>query len=232
MGKIWRVVETQEKAATREITANRDEQERLEELLDQHKPSRMPGTGNLSYLLATPFRYPPLEYGSRFGGEQSPGIFYGALELQTALLETAVYLWLFQRGSRAATALSQIRDERMSFSVPVNTLLALDTSSADLTPLSAQLSAPADWSLSQAFGGRARQTGAEAIWYVSARRKEGTNVAVLSPAGLASKRESGRQHWQLRLTRDHCWFGLHNGESHEFSRTMLEEEGVLEHPAL
>lgn len=232
MGKIWRVVETQEKAATRDITASSVEQERLEELLDLHKPRRLPGTEKLSYLLATPFRYPPLQHGSRFGRDTEPGIFYGALELQTAFAETAVYLWLFQQGSRAGAALDTIRDERMSFSARVNTLSALDLRNQTFDDCRAGLSSPSDWTESQAFGSSARQAGAAAIWYPSARCSDGTNIGLLSPAALASRREATCRHWKLRLSRDSCWFGQLNGEAHEFVRERFDEAGYLQHPAL
>jgi hypothetical protein len=232
MGKIWRVVETQEKAAARDITSNRDEQERLEELLELHKPPAPPGTEKLSYLLATPFRYPPLEHGSRFGTETEPGIFYGALELHTAFAETAAYLWLFQAGSRAGQVLDTIRDERMSFSARVSSLSALDLREAVFRDLRRDLASPSDWSQSQDFGTRARKASAEAIWYPSARCEQGTNVALLSPKAMASRKEAGRRHWKLRLTRESCWFGELSGEAFEFERGGFEREGYLRHPAL
>jgi len=42
-------------------------------------------------LLITPFRYPPLRHGSRFGPRQERGIFYGSRCRQGALVEGAYY---------------------------------------------------------------------------------------------------------------------------------------------
>ncbi|MCV6615090.1 MAG: RES family NAD+ phosphorylase [Cellvibrionaceae bacterium] len=40
--------------------------------------------------MSTPFRYPPLAYGSRFGSTLERGIFYASQELATAFAESAV----------------------------------------------------------------------------------------------------------------------------------------------
>ncbi|OJT00371.1 hypothetical protein BEE62_09960, partial [Marinobacter nauticus] len=63
-GQLFRVVESQEDIATTRIVDNMQEQARLEQLLDASKPPIPEQAGKLHYLLATPFRYPPLKYGS------------------------------------------------------------------------------------------------------------------------------------------------------------------------
>jgi hypothetical protein len=62
----WRVVESQHQVSTRKLVDTLEEQALLEELIDSAKP-RDTTNGRLHYLLSTPFRYPPLPYGSRFG---------------------------------------------------------------------------------------------------------------------------------------------------------------------
>jgi hypothetical protein len=42
-------------------------------------------------LLTTPFRYPPLRHGSRFGSRQYRGIFYGSRSRSGCLVEGAYY---------------------------------------------------------------------------------------------------------------------------------------------
>ena len=64
---VYRIVETQEYAATMNLVDDLEEQELLEQLLDEVKPPYKKGTQKLHYLISTPFRYPPLKYGSRFG---------------------------------------------------------------------------------------------------------------------------------------------------------------------
>ena len=56
------------------------------------------GGADSHYLLATPFRYPPLPYGSRFGSRFEPSLFYGARSASTALAESAYYRFVFWSG--------------------------------------------------------------------------------------------------------------------------------------
>ena len=69
---VFRIVETQEIAATTGLVDDLEEQHLLEQLLDKVKPSYREGTEKLHYLISTPFRYPPLKYGSRFGDITMP----------------------------------------------------------------------------------------------------------------------------------------------------------------
>src|SRR5512133_314712 len=89
----WRVVEAQHLVSTRKLVDSLAEQEALEEVLEAGKPRVPPEREfeGLHYLLATPFRYPPLRHGSRFGAPALRGIWYGAEALQTSLAEAAYY---------------------------------------------------------------------------------------------------------------------------------------------
>ncbi len=228
----WRVVETQEIAATAAITASAAEQSRLEELLEASKPALAPDLARLSYLLFTPFRYPPLRYGSRFGSEFERGIFYGALELATAFAESAVYLWLFRAGPVDLGPLEVIRDQRSSYRVPVATPLGLDIRESAFVDVRGELTRRDDWGAPQRFGRDARDVGVQAIWYPSCRYA-GTNLAVLDPAALAANRESDVQAWNLRLDSERCWFGSQTrGDSHEFTFDQFADNGAIPHPAL
>jgi hypothetical protein len=75
-GTLLRMVESQEQIATNRLVDALDKQQLLEELLEGTKPDYRPGTRHLHYLLATPFRYPPLRHGSRFGRRSEPALFY------------------------------------------------------------------------------------------------------------------------------------------------------------
>src|SRR3954452_2053811 len=96
----WRVVEAQHQLSTRKLVASAEAQELLEELLERVKPPD-DTHGRLHYLLFTPFRYPPLRHGSRFGSRHERGIWYGAEDRRTAFAEVAYYRLLFLEGSRA-----------------------------------------------------------------------------------------------------------------------------------
>ncbi len=80
----WRVVESQHQVSTRKLVDSAEEQVLLEEMIDRVKPPDITG-GRLHYLLFTPFRYPPLKHGSRFGGRRERGIWYGSGDRRTAL---------------------------------------------------------------------------------------------------------------------------------------------------
>ena len=66
-GKLVRLVESQEQVATLQLVDTLEEQALLEELIETSKPHLPPSSETLHYLLKTPFRYPPLRWGSRFG---------------------------------------------------------------------------------------------------------------------------------------------------------------------
>ena len=97
-GTIHRVVESQEQVATNALVDTLAEQALLEELLERSKPPLADGSRGLHYLLATPFRYPPLPWGSRFGSRFEPSLFYAARHVDTALAEGAFYRFVFWTG--------------------------------------------------------------------------------------------------------------------------------------
>ena len=96
----WRAVEGQHEVSTRKLVANAQEQALLEELIDRAKPPDLT-RGRLHYLLATPFRYPPLRWGSRFGTRQEQGIWYGSETRDAMFAEVAYYRFVFLEGTRA-----------------------------------------------------------------------------------------------------------------------------------
>lgn len=232
LGLCWRVVETQEVAATRAITKSSDDQRRLEELLDLSKPNIPMDCEGLSYLLMTPFRYPPLKYGSRFGSTMERGIFYGSADLRTAFAETAVYFWLFQSGPIIKGPLEIIRDQRTAFSSRLSSQKALDLAGLSSVMDLHEVCNPASWNYSQAIGARLRAIGAEFFWYPSARIESGKNIAVLSPKAFASREPDKQLHWNVQFSSTTCWFGRHGSESFEFNRSSFEFDGLIPHPAL
>ena len=84
-GDVFRLVESQEQVATNSLVRTLAEQALLEDLIETSKP-QLPGPAiRLHYLLATPFRYPPLPWGSRFGRCFEPSLFYAARTRDTVL---------------------------------------------------------------------------------------------------------------------------------------------------
>lgn len=90
----WRVVEAQHISSSRDLVDTLEEHDLLEELIEESKPSI---AKDKHYLIFSPFRYPPLKYGSRFGSLYEPSLWYGSLELETAFAEVAYYRLQFFR---------------------------------------------------------------------------------------------------------------------------------------
>lgn len=232
-GRLWRIVEHQEQAATRAVTGSAREQSRLEELLESQKPAWLPGSEALHWLLKTPFRYPPLRYGSRFGSADGPGILYGSERRETAMTEAATYLWLFRAGPADTGALEVIRDGRTALRFAFRTDSGADLSRDEVAHHRARLCDPGSWTDSQALGDALRVAGAELIRYPSARHAGGISSAVLSPAAVAAARQPLQEHWQFRLDGERCWWGRGDGLAYEVHyRDLADESGRIPHPAL
>ncbi|MGY3822375.1 hypothetical protein [Acinetobacter haemolyticus] len=60
-GTLYRLVESQEQIATRQLVDTLEEQALLEDMLELVKPPYPPKSEHLHYLFKTPFRYPPLK---------------------------------------------------------------------------------------------------------------------------------------------------------------------------
>ncbi|TXS95824.1 RES family NAD+ phosphorylase [Parahaliea maris] len=232
-GHIWRIVEYQEEAATRNITRSAAEQDRLEQLLDAHKPSYPPATDHLHWILKAPFRYPPLRHGSRFGLATEMGILYGARERNTAMVESAVYLWLFQQGLQDLGPLEVIKDGRCALHFAVNHQRVADLTTPDVREWWDRISDPADYHFSQQLGSSLRESGSGMIWFRSARWAQGVNCAVLDPAAIAANTVPVQSQWSLRIDTTTCWWGRPGGERFEIQYSeVADQAGRIPHPAL
>src|SRR4030067_303703 len=92
-GTPWRVVESQQRISTRQLVDSDAEHILLEDLIEGSKPEipEAPALAGLHFLLFSPFRYPPLPWGSRFGAKHEPSLWYGSDTLETALPAAAAY---------------------------------------------------------------------------------------------------------------------------------------------
>ena len=98
-GAVLRITDRQGESGTADLVDGLLEQARLEQLIDTVKPpipcdwpEASDGRPMPSHpLLLTPFRYPPLASGSRFGRAHQRHLFYGARALETALAERAFH---------------------------------------------------------------------------------------------------------------------------------------------
>ncbi|MBR9805357.1 RES family NAD+ phosphorylase, partial [bacterium] len=113
-GTLSRVVESQQRIATLHLVDSLEEQAVLEALIDQAKPPASIDHDKFHYLISSPFRYPPLRHGSRFGSRYEPSLFYGSLSIQCALAECAYYRFVFLEGMSEPIA-APVRSEHSSF---------------------------------------------------------------------------------------------------------------------
>jgi len=202
-GKAWRVVEGQHVVSTRKLVDSRDEQEILETLIEERKPplADAPEFEGLHYLLSTPFRYPPLRHGSRFGTRNEPSLWYGSTRVRTALAETAYYRLLFLEGT--AADLGPLVLELTAFRAPYRTSRGVDLCRAPFDVHHAVLAAPDHYEQTQRLGAAMRGAGVEAFRYPSARDAAGgVNVGLFTPRAFASKRPESPEGWSAVLTRD------------------------------
>jgi hypothetical protein len=190
-GSVWRVVEAQHRVSTMRITETLDEQALIERLVEESKPIVPEPARRLHFLLATPFRYRPLPYGSRFRrAGQREGVFYAAEHVETAMAEVAFYRFLIRRDAPDALP-PRHAIELTAFSVACATQRALDLTAPPLVNDRAKWTAPQDYGACHALVDAARAATIEIIRYESVRdRHDRANVAVLEPSAFA---ESGPQ---------------------------------------
>jgi len=188
-GLAYRVVEDQEEIATLALVDSIDEHSLLESILEDSKPS--PSIQHKDYLINTPFRYAPLNYGSRFGSRFENSLFYGSLSQQTALAEVAYYRTLFwSHISKPPT--EAIKTSHTLFNVKYSTEQGIRLQSC--TQWQNKLTHPNDYSFTQQVGSSMREIGVEGFEFVSARDKQkGLNVAFFNPNPIRSKRALNKE---------------------------------------
>lgn len=232
----WRVVEGQHVISTRKLVDSDAEQQLLEELIEGAKPPipAEPEFQGLHYLLSTPFRYPPLRHGSRFGTRNERGIWYGADELSTALAETAYYRLVFLEATEGS--LGPVAVDLSAFAVKVVSERGVDLSEAPFSDFEAAISSPAHYKKSQQLGLDMRQAGVEIFRYRSARDPErGTNLGIFTPKVFAERRPSEPDIWYCVTTTEVVELSrrtVFERESARFPRKVFEVEGRLPAPAV
>ncbi len=234
---FYRVVESQEQVATNSLVDDLREQNALEQMLEQTKPALRAGTEKLHYLLATPFRYPPLRHGSRFGARHEPSLLYGALQKRTAFAETAYYRLLFWHGMRTPPG-HKLVTQHTVFSASCNTEKGLRLEQPPCQQFETRLRDPASYSATQSLGSAMREAGILAFTYRSARdRKAGLNIALFEPRALSSRKPTSQQNWLCETSADAVSFSFRYSISREqrYFHYPLEQflvDGKLPQPAV
>jgi hypothetical protein len=196
-GEVVRIVESQEQVATTRIVGNLAEQDLLEHMLEENKPGSIdPG---LHYLLSTPFRYPPLRHGSRFGSTLEPSLFYASLELRTCLQECAYYRFIFWYDMASAPP-NPITTQHTVFRVELRSDRCVDLQANAYDGIRPQLQSAVSYETSQALGSHLRQEGGQLLVFASARGP-GSNAAAYTTAVFASA-PGGQELWNSELRSD------------------------------
>ena len=228
---VWRVVEAQHQVATRRLVDSDAEQLLLEQLIDSSKPPQPPAR-RLHYLLATPFRYPPLQHGTRFGTRAEASLWYGSETLPAAFAEVAYYRLIFLEGT--AADLGAVETELTAFAAALRTQRGIDLTLAPFVSYKSRISAPASYAESQPLGAAMRAAGVEVFRYDSARAASGINVGVFTPAAFARARPGRLQTWHCVATRLRVELrhrDYFDRSIHTFERAQFLIEGALPAPA-
>jgi hypothetical protein len=229
----WRVVEAQHLLSTRKLVDSAEEQELLEEMIDRVKPPDITG-GRIHYLLSTPFRYPPLAHGSRFGTRRERGIWYGSVERRTAFAEVAYYRLLFLAGSSAS--LGTVTTALTAFTAKIKTTRGIDLATPPFDAHRRAISSPTSYSSSQALGTEMRKAGVEAFRYQSARDVEhGANVGVFVPTAFGKTKPKSIETWHCAASHDRVELAQSDyfkRDKFSFPRSQFLVNGALPAPAL
>lgn len=199
-GKCWRLVEAQHKVSTLKLVDSLDEQALLEDIIEASKPALPREARGLHYLLATPFRYRPYPHGSRFRrAGMTPGVFYAAERIETALAEMAFYRLLFFAES-PTTPLPDNAADYTGFAVNLRSEHTVDLTAPPYDAEAANWQNLTDYSACQALADEVRGAGADLIRYSSVRDPDvGHNLAVLSPGVFAETAPSDWQGWKVYI---------------------------------
>lgn len=204
-GDIWRIIEGQYFTSTRKLVESQEDQDLLELLIDSAKPLH-PSDINpdtFHYLLHTPFRYPPLRYGSRFGSVQERGIWYGAAKATTCMAEVSYYKFLFFDGSEFD--FKPMQSTYSAFTAAVKSVRAYDCQRSLPSQELDQVCSPISYSASIPLGQSLREAGGEVVLYPSSRDpKRGQCLAIYHPSVFAqAKRLKQQQEWTVYTDATH-----------------------------
>ena len=228
-----RIVESQQQIATTQIVDNLEEQSILESLLEETKPPLPDGSRHLHYLLSTPFRYPPLLHGSRFGQRHERSLFYASKSIETLLAEASYYRFVFWSGMREPPPSSQFITEHTVFGGRYYTDKGIQLQHVPFTQYQHELANPAHYQVTQQLGTLMREQGVEALEYVSARDHDhGINVALYTPDALIVNEPLFAELWLCTTSKDVVRFSSREVKKvFSFAIDGFYVEGQLPNPA-
>lgn len=197
--KLFRIVEAQHRISTDRLVDDLAEQDVLEWLIEEVKPTIPPEARGLHHLLGTPFRYGHVKPTRFRRADERPGIFYGSEAQRTAVAETAYWRLRFFAASPGAR-LPETTLEHWAFSVPVKVERALDLTEPPLLAGRVAWTDPEDYSACQRLAQQARRIGSQLIRYESVRDPPaGRNAALFDPAAFQKPVPSSAGTWHFRF---------------------------------
>jgi len=225
---IWRIIEDQSRSTTRKLVDTFEEHEVLENLIEQSKPTLkiyddQQYFDRLHYLLWTPFRYPPLQWGSRFGSKLERSLLYASFDEMTALSEVAFYRLSFLNASdgnigRKSTLYT-------SFVINVKSDKFIDLCLNPFEKHADKISSKTDYKASQKLGKDMREAGIECFKYRSARSPHGgCNIGVFTPKCLKNNNHLEKTFKNIGCfyTKDLVEFTYHHKTDHPVVKFDLE----------
>jgi len=230
----WRVVEAQHQVSTRKLVDSAEEQILLEELIDRTKPPYTTPP-RLHYLLATPFRYPPLRHGSRFGRRRERGIWYGSVTRRAAFAEVSYYRLLFLEGTTAS--LDSVTTQLTAFTVRARSARGIDLTAPPFDVYKRAIASPTKYDATQPLGSAMREANVELFRFPSAREPGGVNVGVFSADAFGNAKPRGFETWHCTATRHRVElarrdFASWARETFSFERQAFLVNGSLPAPGL
>lgn len=226
------MVESQEMVASLEIVSSLEKQAVLEEMLEREsKPGYPPGTAHLHYLLSSPFRYPPLAYGSRFGGCFEPSLFYGGTSERTTLCESAFYRFFFYYDMETPPLHGTLQSQHTLFKFHYQTLFGVKLQQAPFDSFQDMLRDPVSYQATQALGSAMRQAGIKGFEYRSARDRDGgINIALYDATPLTRNKPLEERQCLCQVGEKDVIFSIERNITH-FSLAQFLVDGSLPRPS-
>lgn len=197
--RVLRIVEEQYKISTDRLTDGPAEQDVLERLVEEVKPTMPAAAKSLHHLLGTPFRYGYWKATRFRRAKERPGIFYASEAESTAIAEAAYYAMRFFSAA-PGVKLPSTTIERFGFSISIKVERALDLTASPLNGGQTFWTRDQDYGPCQQLAAEARKIDAQLIRYESVRDPgKGANVALLDPGAFQRPVPYPERSWHFRF---------------------------------